>query len=320
MDQWISAIWQSNNNSELKSIKFNVSPKGTGTAYFYKDQVASNLFSLEGLEHSPIESILHNAPRNFDPRATKAERDRFTKIHFVAAPIPSSDEIKALGDEWKGYVANGSNSMASTIYEANFDEFELLTGFPFPLELKVIYELGQSNRNFGQFDMLSFDEILQHWRKINEIYERWLLEELVENTDSEADLTLGVYLHTHRVPFASDGDGNYLAYDLIPGKEGRAGQIIAFGLDANIIRWLACSLHEINETHSLGDCVNPNAKKKKQSVNNSNLASKVEIVFIVPLMFYYWLCTVIAVLYIVGAKYLSKMYISAKNILFSSRK
>ena len=76
IDQWIASILESFVSRQPNTIKFNISPDGTSTAYSYVKSDTSNHFSLEGLEYSPIKSILYNAPRNFDPKATKLKKKK----------------------------------------------------------------------------------------------------------------------------------------------------------------------------------------------------------------------------------------------------
>ena len=244
IEQWIATIRQSFDSRQPTSISFRITP--TGTAYYYVMQSASNLSSLEGLEYSPIKSILHNAPRNFDPDATKLKKEEFTKSHVVAAPVLNDDEKQALKDKWQEFIKSGPEKSATKVIE--FEEFESLTGFPFPSELRVIYEVSDnSDRRLGPFVMRSFSNLLLDWRDIKINFDTLSMEDLADFTETDAELTSKINCHTHRLPFAFDLNGNQLAYDLIPGKKGRAGQIVAIENRPERVRWIAGSLTEFIE-------------------------------------------------------------------------
>ena len=259
IEQWIATIRQSFDSRQPTSISFRITSTSTGTAYYYVMQSASNLSSLEGLEYSPIKSILHNAPRNFDPDATKLKKEEFTKSHVVAAPVLNDDEKQALKDKWQEFIKSGPEKSATKVIE--FEEFESLTGFPFPSELRVIYEVSDnSDRRLGPFVMRSFSNLLLDWRDIKINFDTLSMEDLADFTETDGELTSKINCHTHRLPFAFDLNGNQVAYGLIPGKKGRAGQIVAIENRPERVRWIAGSLTEfielLNKEHN---------EKKQQS-------------------------------------------------------
>ena len=245
IDQWIETIQQSFSDSDPTAINFNITPTGTGTSYYYVEQHTSNLISLEGLEYSPVKFILRNAPGNFDPDATKAKKEEFTKAFAVAAPVLSKDEKQELKDKWTELIGGSSNLEESSTNLVKFDEFESLTGIPFPSELRAIYEVSDSPIRLGrQLVMRPFADLLLDWRGIKLNYDAWSMEDLVDFTETDGDLTSKIHLHTHRIPFALDLNGNQLAYDLIPGQGGQAGQIVSIEHAPVRIRCVSKNLHD----------------------------------------------------------------------------
>ena len=134
------------------------------------------------------------------------------------------------------------------LQEISVEEFESLTGFPFPSELRVIYEVSDnSDRRLGPFVMRSFSNLLLDWRDIKINFDTLSMEDLADFTETDGELTSKINCHTHRLPFAFDLNGNQVAYDLIPGKKGWAGQIVAIENRPERVRWIAGSLTEFIE-------------------------------------------------------------------------
>ncbi len=99
---------------------------------------------------------------------------------------------------------------------------------------------------FGGFEFNSLERMSMEWSSWNEIRKQSTEEEL-EDFHSHVDVQPGhgvkkLYTHDLWIPFATDGGGNSLAFDLDPPPGGSRGQIIVIGSDEDTRRVLAPSL------------------------------------------------------------------------------
>ena len=96
-----------------------------------------------------------------------------------------------------------------------------------------------------KYDILPVEKIIKEWKSWQDIFESWSLEELQGNTRSYKNLTLGIHVNPYRVPFIDYIGGNFIGIDLMPGPDGKVGQIIRFGADINTIAVAANNLNEL---------------------------------------------------------------------------
>ena len=122
--------------------------------------------------------------------------------------------------------------------EQIYKEFESLANYKFPDELKAL--LSKSN-GIESKSFLTAEQILAEWKNWKVIYDEpnWMLIDLTGNNQSDGRKTIGIYTNPYWVPFISTGDGNFIGIDYAPGSKGTSGQIIAFGVDENKIRFIA---------------------------------------------------------------------------------
>ncbi len=125
---------------------------------------------------------------------------------------------------------------------AEFDrELKQETGRGFPSELRAIYleNDGQEDRvlcgMFFGLEFLSVENALSHWREWRDIAndEEMLADSGLDEIGSSypVNAVQSAYASAGWLPFAHDGNGNFLGIDLQPGFNGRLGQIINCGRD-----------------------------------------------------------------------------------------
>ena len=97
---------------------------------------------------------------------------------------------------------------------------------------------------FGGFEFNSLERMAYEWSGWREIRDQHTPLEMTDNFDDSVELRPGdpvkkLYSHQAWIPFATDGGGNSLAFDLAPEPGGTVGQIIVIGSDEDLRRVLA---------------------------------------------------------------------------------
>ena len=184
--------------------------------------------------------LYKNAPKQYNEAKIAAEKKKFinTYINTRGAHLDAEN----LKEEFKKYLAKHHLKPKPPVdNEAVYKEFESLAGYPFPVELKTLFKMhdGIDGTRF-----LNAQQVFTEWKNWKSIYDdpNWSLVDLKGNNETDSDKTLGIYTNPYWIPFISTGGGNFIAIDYAPGSKGTSGQIIAFGADADKIKWVAGSL------------------------------------------------------------------------------
>jgi cell wall assembly regulator SMI1 len=120
--------------------------------------------------------------------------------------------------------------------EAQIARVETVIGRALPEDYKELYRLhnGASDINglfFGP-SFIDLEQVERNWRMWDELSHDETLWELdLDCTSIPHGWIQERYICQGWIPFASNGDGNYLGVDLDPGPEGIYGQVINFGRD-----------------------------------------------------------------------------------------
>lgn len=166
--------------------------------------------------------------------------------------------------------------------ESALKKIELLTEYELPNYFKKLYR----RYNGGLVNGIKL-------LKIEEIISEMIDSESRENetikikVDPENTIKKVCYTKT-RVPFISDGTGNYIGIDYIPESEGISGQIINYGKDENLMKVFANTFEDFIK--GISDLKNIDGKifitdyllksefdvRKENSNINSNLPKKVK--------------------------------------------
>lgn len=215
-------------------------------------EMEKNDFSRSGFNRSKVSSLnpyantgkylFEKAPNQFNKTSLNQEKQDFIKQYVNTSgtklDLGLLTEVFSLYLEVKTRTPNPPTDNTET-----YKTFEKLSGFPFPETLKTLFKLHNGIENSG---FLTADQVLQEWKGWKTIYDdvNWTLKYLLENNYSDGNKTLGIYANPYWIPFISTVGGNFIGIDYAPGKEGKSGQIIAFGRDTDTIKFIAYNLYE----------------------------------------------------------------------------
>ena len=213
--------------------------------------------NIDLLINAPAKHIESYAPRIYFDRQLREEKLAFLDFHKSKSMDQSVDLNKTAVLWQKILEASGSRRIAAS--PKQFKEFANTTGFPFPEELKAVYEIsdGAENSIFGR-DLLPMERVISSWKLRKEIFDDWPLDELLADTACDEGYTIGIYVCPFRVPMVEEA-GISIAMDLMPGPDGKVGQVVDCSRDSdaivlknkNINQFLArCLEHLQNDVNS----------------------------------------------------------------------
>ena len=184
--------------------------------------------------------LFKNAPNKYNETKIAAEKKKYIEKYIDLKSISLYTE--KLKEQFAIYLTKHSLEAKPPIdNEAVYREFQSLAGYEFPAELKTLFTL---HNGIDGTRFLNAQQVLVEWKNWKSIYDdpNWSLVDLKGNNETDSDKTLGIYTNPYWIPFISTGGGNFIAIDYSPGSKGTSGQIIAFGADADKIKWVAGSL------------------------------------------------------------------------------
>ncbi|UII28329.1 SMI1/KNR4 family protein [Fulvivirga maritima] len=196
-------------------------------------------FSGNGISRSPLDlrinnmvvtdtgaSLIKKSPNEFNREALEKEKADF--IAPYVQPAPTTYSMEELAQAFNEVItAEKLSIIPPKDNEEIYAEFEKLAGYPFPAILKDFFTL---HNGVEKSAFLSPEEVLKQWKEWKMIYEDWTQEELYDEY-VEVDKVLPLYTTPYWIPFFDLVGGNYVALDLAPNTDGKAGQIISFGAD-----------------------------------------------------------------------------------------
>ncbi|HPO97721.1 MAG TPA: SMI1/KNR4 family protein [Bacillota bacterium] len=192
-----------------------------------------------------------------DPNYKSVERDKEYHQECSAEYQQLRKELtsKSVRDLWEmycGWIRENEPDYYANLnqgcQEPVFDEFERVTGYKFPDDLKEIYLINDGendidiseddNENSGIFFGLFFIPFEEVVGELNDN------KELIDD-EGEGGIRLlsrgcisypegavrEEYINEGWIPFIKDFGGNFIGIDLKPGPKGKSGQIINFGRD-----------------------------------------------------------------------------------------
>ena len=187
--------------------------------------------------------LYKNAPKQYNEAKIAKEKQNYIKKYINTTHNSNINKalLKKLFDEF--IRVKKINPNPSKNNEQVYEEFETLSGYAFPEELKLLLSLHNGIENTG---FLTAEQILDEWNNWKEIYDSldWMLIDLTGNTHPDGRKTIGIYTNPYWIPFLSTGSGNFIAIDYAPGSKGTSGQVIAFGADEIKIRFIANNLED----------------------------------------------------------------------------
>lgn len=187
--------------------------------------------------------LYNKAPKQYNEAKIAREKQNYIK-KYINTTLPDFEKEKLL-DLWEQMVSiKITDSVKLVDYSKDYQEFKTLTGFDFPENLKVLYQIPNAYFEIQGLNLLTPKNIIREWKSWKEIYDdpNWMLIDLKGNNLPDGRKTLGMYTNPYWVPFMSTGGGNFVALDFAPVSKGTPGQVIAFGADEIKIRYLAENL------------------------------------------------------------------------------
>ena len=124
------------------------------------------------------------------------------------------------------------------------EHFERRTGMALPAELEVVYSISDGARHeASRLEFLTLEEITAAWWNWKTIFDSEPLEDL-RRPESREGVTAGLYANPLWIGFALEAHpADYFSLDLLPGPEGRVGQIIRNGRDVREVERVAMDLN-----------------------------------------------------------------------------
>jgi cell wall assembly regulator SMI1 len=217
--------------SKTRGIQFRVEANSSSMSSLSEE--TSSLLAT-----NPLKLALSEAPPSFtaaDERARKA-----THLAKLAAKAGRAGKTNgaALDRTFRAFLDARKHKKAPPVgMDARLEALEKRMGLSLPAALKVLYRRADGGKKlFFDHDMLSLRALEEQWRMWTEIYDEWTLAELTDNSVGQPGVTQGLYACPRWIPFVDLVGGHYLAFDLLPGPKGAAGQIILFGRDVSRVR------------------------------------------------------------------------------------
>ena len=230
-ERWLSVLAEPFGNRPVK-FSFNEGQQGSGRA-----------IHLDRLATDPASWIIDSGPSSWIARSQATVKQSILEAaQRVAGPpnVTNPDEIASLWSELVEVAGFDTTPGATT---DDLDSFRQVTGFHLPDGLAVLLSLSNGAAGaFGFRSLMSVAEITRQWVGWKQIFDDFLLDDLQNHYTSDQKRTVGMYTTPHWVSFVDESTGNYAAIDLLPGPAGRQGQIIYFGADQDLVRWLACDV------------------------------------------------------------------------------
>lgn len=188
-----------------------------------------------------------NAPKSYkliEERQIKQNYlDSFQVIKSMEQKI-ELEETKSLWQEFITIVDSEDVVLNKGVNSELFTSFKTETNLELPPELKLIYSLNNGGKRlFFGFDLMPLDKVIKEWHNWKLIFDDWSLEELTGNNYSDSNKTIGMYTNPRWIPLIDTIGGDFIGMDLMPGKQGKLGQIITFGADTDTITCLANNLN-----------------------------------------------------------------------------
>jgi cell wall assembly regulator SMI1 len=203
------------------------------------------------------ELVRRYAPKTFDLRKMEAgtsEKNAFLRGFKMSTSNAQTVNPERTTELFKRYVAEARGASKKVVVKPGAKPGAIATletklGLKLPKEFTALYTCHNGGTNlFTERAFLPVAEVLKIWRAWKRIFDEWSMEDLLENSSGSANKTIGIYANPRWIPFARDAGGNYLAFDLMPGKKGKFGQIIEFGRDTDTIACLAPNLNTFLES------------------------------------------------------------------------
>ena len=248
---WISALTAKMNSQKNKII------------VTYLNRQFSVSITGEELFNKTEWFLKTNAPKSYKIGEERQVKQNYLNSFQILDSMKQEIDLEETKSLWKEFIAVADSEDIRLNKGADsdlFTSFETETALLLPPELKLIYSLNNGvEKLFFGFDLMPLTKIVREWQNWKSIFDDWSLEELTGNNYSDSDITLGMYTNPYWIPLIDTIGGNFIGVDLMPGKQGKIGQIITFGADTDTITCLAKNL---NHFFSLSIKLTKNSRAK----------------------------------------------------------
>lgn len=145
------------------------------------------------------------------------------------------------------------DNLAPPVEDEDINLINEIYGGAFPIGVETIYRIhngqtGWAAGMFGGYQFLPIEGILE-FQSLAAEFSGDLTMDLSADSKIPGEI-LPVSFHPDRICFAGSGNGNFLAVDLHPGKNGNVGQIITCGRDTHVMEVISPSFPEFLEKFS----------------------------------------------------------------------
>ena len=203
-------------------------------------QSSGRAIHLDLLAADPASWIVDCGPSSWIARSQATVKLSILEAAQRVAGPPNVTDPGLIASLWAELVEVAGFEPNPGATADDLDSFRQAAGFHLPDGLAALLSLSNGAKGaFGFRDLMSVAEITRQWVGWKQIFDDFLLDDLQDNYTSDQGRTVGMYTTPHWVSFVDESTGNYAALDLLPGPAGRQGQIIYFGADQDLVRWLA---------------------------------------------------------------------------------
>ncbi|KAA5534922.1 hypothetical protein F0919_09995 [Taibaiella lutea] len=226
----------------------------TGTFYFIMNghQCKKHVYNEIYPEKHPFDDmgawIYKLAPLEYKNSGDASLKATFVARYRELNVQQASVNIEKLKKQWSEllFTANLKGNAALECKEV-YNTFQEETGLAFPEELKMMLDNCNGVKAFlNNTEFLSGDKVLEEWKNWKAIYQTSNYMNLIDEYQykNRSEKTVPMYVNPFRIPFITDGGGNFIGIDMLPNWAGKIGQIIAFGVDEMAIRYVASDMND----------------------------------------------------------------------------
>ena len=139
-----------------------------------------------------------NVPRSYLAAERLLQKEAFLKRFSNLVIAPEDSDVAETKNLWQQIISR-TGPHRSGAAEEHFKVFSETTGFPFPPNLRAIYEMsdGAKNAILG-YDLMPMDRLLEYWQGKKELFDDWDLDALLEKI-SDGEYTIGIHASPFRI-------------------------------------------------------------------------------------------------------------------------
>jgi len=197
------------------------------------------------LTNTPGAYFRRCTPKRFTTDRDAYERSIFLESFEATDSMHQEFDVAILTELWTRLLRG--RKVVAGLGPRDFSRFKFTTGFELPLQLQAIFAISNGAESAVPYsdsllDLMDLDEVLTCWKQSKAIFDEHTIQELCDSTNSDQTVTIGIRATPCRIPFAKYREYGYLGIDLMPGKDGKIGQVVRYGDDGDKVAWEAYNL------------------------------------------------------------------------------